>query len=90
MNMLIQANLPANLQVKAQQLVLAGWVSNLDDLLADALHRYLESHSEELAEKFIREDVQWGLYGKHWSSHPIGCLWYMADYHQLLRRLLQG
>lgn len=26
---------------------------------------YLESHSEELAEKFIREDVQWGLHGKH-------------------------
>lgn len=26
---------------------------------------YLESHSEKLAEKFIREDVQWGLHGKH-------------------------
>jgi hypothetical protein len=26
---------------------------------------YLKSHSGELAEKFIREDVQWGLYGKH-------------------------
>ncbi|MBU0653921.1 MAG: ribbon-helix-helix domain-containing protein [Gammaproteobacteria bacterium] len=65
MNMPIQANLPENLLMKAQQLVQAGWVSNLDDLLADALRRYLESHSEELAEKFIREDVQWGLYGKH-------------------------
>jgi len=65
MNMPIQANLPENLLLKARQLVLAGWVSNLDDLLADALRRYLESHSEELAEKFIREDVQWGLYGKH-------------------------
>lgn len=65
MNMPIQANLPENLLMKAQQLVQAGWVSNLDDLLADALRRYLESHSEELAEKFIREDVQWGLFGKH-------------------------
>jgi hypothetical protein len=26
---------------------------------------YLESHAEELTEKFIREDVQWGSYGKH-------------------------
>ncbi|UJS23920.1 CopG family transcriptional regulator [Thiothrix winogradskyi] len=26
---------------------------------------YLESHSEELAKKLIREDVQWGLHGKH-------------------------
>lgn len=64
MNMPIQATLPENLIMKAQQLVLAGWVSNLDDLLADALRRYLESHSEELAEKFMREDVQWGLHGE--------------------------
>ncbi|SKA93893.1 hypothetical protein SAMN02745130_03592 [Thiothrix eikelboomii] len=65
MDIPIQANLPENLLVKAEQLVLAGWVGNLDDLLADALRRYLESHSEELAEKFIRENAQWGLYDKH-------------------------
>jgi hypothetical protein len=31
--------------------------------LAEALRRYLESHSTRLAESFIREDVAWGLRG---------------------------
>ena len=33
--------------------------------LSEKHSAHLESHSEELAEKFIREDVQWGLHGKH-------------------------
>ncbi|MCB0061233.1 MAG: hypothetical protein KDE19_03930 [Caldilineaceae bacterium] len=34
----------------------------MDELLFDALHRLLESHRIELAEQFVIEDVQWGLY----------------------------
>ena len=41
----------------------AGWANSLNDLLSDALRRYLESHSEALAETFILEDVEWGLHG---------------------------
>jgi len=37
--------------------------NSLDEGLADALGRYLESHSAELTEVFIREDVEWGLRG---------------------------
>ena len=59
----IQAQLPDNLINQAQELVKAGWANNLDDLLADALRRYLESHSLALSEKFILDDVQWGLHG---------------------------
>jgi hypothetical protein len=29
----------------------------------EALRRYLDVHSEELAEEMIREDVEWGLRG---------------------------
>ncbi len=61
MNMPIQAELPKNLLTQAQELVQAGWAT---DLLADALRRYLESHSVTLADKFIREDIQWRLNGK--------------------------
>ncbi len=64
MNMPIQAELPENLLIQAQERVQAGWATDLNDLLADTLRRYLESHSVTLADKFIREDVQWGLYGK--------------------------
>lgn len=59
----IQTQLPDKLIAQAQELVKAGWAEDLDDLLTDALSRYLESHSLALADKFAEEDVQWGLHG---------------------------
>jgi len=35
-----------------------------EELVAEALRRYLESHSTRLAESFLREDVAWGLRGR--------------------------
>ena len=64
MNMPIQTQLPEDLLNKAEALVNAGWANNLNDLISDALRRYLESHSEALSETFILEDVEWGLHGK--------------------------
>lgn len=64
MNMPIQAELPENLLTQAQNMVHAGLATDLNALLADALRRYLESHSIALTEQFVREDIQWGLYGK--------------------------
>ena len=60
----IQAELPERLMEDAQAMVDRGWAGSLDELLAEALRRYLESHSENLAEHFIREDVEWGLRGR--------------------------
>lgn len=59
----IQAELPEQLVADARAFVEEGWASNFDELLAEALRRYLESHSSRLAESFIREDVNWGLRG---------------------------
>jgi len=64
MNLPIQAELPEDLINQANELVQAGWANNLNDLLADALRRYLESHSESLSDTFILEDVEWGLHGE--------------------------
>jgi hypothetical protein len=60
----IQAELPEDLISRARVLVDQGWAGNLDELLTDALRRYLESHSSELTESFISEDVAWGLHGR--------------------------
>ena len=60
----IQMELPDQLVARAQTLVRDGWAADLDEILADALARYLESHNTELSEAFLREDVQWGLHGK--------------------------
>jgi hypothetical protein len=60
----IQAELPEQLLAQAQTLVRDGWAADINEILADALGRYLESHSAELTEAFMREDVEWGLRGK--------------------------
>jgi len=59
----IQAELPQELVAQARAFVNQGWIGNFDELLAEALRRYLESHSTTLSEEFIREDVKWGLDG---------------------------
>ena len=40
------------------------WAADFNELLADALRRFLESHSARATETFIMDDVQWGLHGK--------------------------
>lgn len=60
----VHAELPEKLVEEARKFVEAGWAADFNQLIADALQRYLESHSADLAEAFIREDTQWGLYGR--------------------------
>ena len=60
----IRAELPEELFNQAQDYVLEGWAADFNELLTDALRRYLESHSAKLTETFIREDVEWGLRGR--------------------------
>ncbi len=59
----IQAELPSGLLAEAEAFIKEGSVGDLNDLLAESLRRYLESHSSRLAEAFIRADVSWGLHG---------------------------
>lgn len=63
MNTIIQAEIPQQLCQQAQTLIQQGWASNLQEIINDALRRYLESHQESLTEAFIQEDVEWGLHG---------------------------
>jgi hypothetical protein len=46
-------------------MVQQGWVANIDELIAESMRRYLESHLETTVEHFVREDVQWGLHGQN-------------------------
>ena len=41
-----------------------GWASNLEEVINEALRRYLDSHQEVLTESFIQDDVEWGLHGE--------------------------
>lgn len=60
----VQTEIPDRLLVQAQTLVAAGWFRDLDELMLDALRRFLESHRADMMEAFIRKDVEWGLTGE--------------------------
>jgi hypothetical protein len=60
---IIQAELPPELTAQALAFVADGWASDFNELLADALRRFLESHSARVTEAFVLADVQWGLNG---------------------------
>lgn len=64
MNTSIEASLPQELVTQARSFVEEGWVSDFNELLAEALRRYLDSHSSRLTESFIRQDISWGLSGR--------------------------
>lgn len=59
----IQTEVPDSLLQQAQHLVEAGWFRSLDEVMLDALRRYVESHRAELMEAFVLQDVEWGLRG---------------------------
>ncbi|MDJ0835986.1 MAG: CopG family transcriptional regulator [Acidobacteriota bacterium] len=61
----LQAEIPQRLLEEAERFVEAGRHRDLDGLVADALRRYLDSHSETSMEKFIEEDIEWGLHGSN-------------------------
>ena len=60
----IETEIPVQLFTEMQSLVNTGWFRSLDDVVLDALRRFLESHQEELMEGLLREDIEWGLHGR--------------------------
>lgn len=49
--------------LRGLHLVQQGWVTNMDELIAESMRRYLDSHREAMTEQLFREDVDWGLHG---------------------------
>jgi Arc/MetJ-type ribon-helix-helix transcriptional regulator len=60
----IQTEVPEQLYKKALTLVKDGWFRDENDIFYEAIRRYLETHKPDLMEKFIRDDVEWGLHGR--------------------------
>ena len=58
-----QIELPRELLATAETMVRDGWARDLDTLLAEALRRYLDSHTARITEDFLEQDVEWGLHG---------------------------
>ena len=64
MNATIQMTLPSRVYQQMHNLIIEGWFRDENDLIFEALRRFLEVHRVELMERFVREDVEWVLYGK--------------------------
>ena len=59
-----QTELPVRLLAEMQSLVDAGWFRSLDEVIHDALRRFLDSHREDLMQGLLREDVEWASAGR--------------------------
>jgi Arc/MetJ-type ribon-helix-helix transcriptional regulator len=59
----VPAQLPTGLLHQVKSLVEDGWFEDVNDVIVDALRRYLEARSPELMESYIWQDVEWGLHG---------------------------
>jgi Arc/MetJ-type ribon-helix-helix transcriptional regulator len=60
----VKTQVPIQIRKEMQRLIKDGWYMNEDDLILDALRRFLSTHQADLLTQQIREDVEWGLYGQ--------------------------
>ena len=60
----IQTEIPEQLYKKALALVKEGWFRDEKDIFSEVIRRFLDTHRSELMEKFIWDDVEWGLHGR--------------------------
>jgi hypothetical protein len=60
---IIRAKIPDHVYRQMTTLIQEGWFPNQNALVEKALRKFLNSFRPELMEKFIREDVEWGLRG---------------------------
>ena len=59
----IAIEIPDRLQERIRDLVERGWFTSEQQLVQEAVRRFMEAHAAELMERFVREDTEWGLRG---------------------------
>jgi hypothetical protein len=57
----VEARISDRLDRQIDALVEQGWFDSRDKLVQEAIRRFVEAHRPELMERFIYEDVEWGL-----------------------------
>lgn len=59
----IQTEIPDQLYKVANVLVKEGWFRDEKEIFSEAIRRFLDSHRLELMEKYVLDDLEWGLHG---------------------------
>ena len=60
----VPAKLTERLVMEAEELIKEGWYANKSELIRDAVRNLINKTKMQRLEKAIKEDIQWGLYGK--------------------------
>jgi len=60
---MIHTEVPEQLYKKSEALVKEGWFRDEKEIFSEAIRRFLDTHQSKLMDKFIRDDVEWGLHG---------------------------
>jgi Arc/MetJ-type ribon-helix-helix transcriptional regulator len=60
----VEAKISEQLDRDIDALVERGWFGSRGKVVQEALRRFVEAHRPELMDRFIREDVEWGLRGR--------------------------
>ena len=64
MALTVQTKIAARLDRQIEALVEKGWFRSRDEVFQEAIRRFLDTHQPELMERFVREDIEWGLRGR--------------------------
>jgi len=60
---IIQTEVPEQLYKNIIALIKEGWFRDEKEVFSEAIRRFVESHRPELMEKYVLNDVEWGLHG---------------------------
>ena len=60
----VPAKLTKRIVLEMEQLINQGWYANRSELIRDAIRELVKKLKIAELESAIKEDIQWGLYGK--------------------------
>ena len=60
----VPAKLTEKLVLEAEELIREGWYVNKSELIRDAVRDLINKLKLQKLEKAMKEDIEWGLYGK--------------------------
>lgn len=60
----VPTKLTSKLVTEMESIIKEGWYANKSELIRDALRDLIKKLKAERLEAAIKEDIEWGLYGK--------------------------
>ena len=60
----VPTKLTKRIVIEMEELIKQGWYANKSELIRDAIRELIKKQKVVQLESAIKEDIQWGLYGK--------------------------